>query len=152
MKKLLLFCISTLFISFGYSQDSKQFTHNVTERKGTIVKQEQGEFHNQAGKTMGSFKILYIIDTLQKQLLNVSVTSKDVRGEVIYLYYYDQNRLIKASSGIVQSGYTEIQNTYDYDADDYSIKDKDLNDLSQTDEKYALLKESKKYVAVLKKF
>src|SRR6476619_1898507 len=108
MKKMLLICISTLFISFGYSQDSKQFTHNVTERKGTIVKQEQGEFHNQAGKTMGSFKILYIIETIKKQQKNVSVTYKDIRGEVIYLYYYDQNRFIKSSSGIVQSGYTEI--------------------------------------------
>lgn len=152
MKKLLLTCLSTIIILHGYSQDSQQFTRNVAERKGTIVKQEQGEFHNAAGKSMGSFKILYIIDTLQKQLLNVSVTSKDGRGEVIYLFYYGQNKLVKAGSGVIQNGYTEIQRTYEYDADDYSVKDKDLDELGQTDEKYALLKESKKYLTILKKF
>ena len=57
---------------------------------------------------------------------------------------------MKASSGVLQNGYTVIQYTYEYGTEDYPIKDKDLNAFSQTEEKYALLKESKKYLAVLK--
>ena len=152
MGKLLLIALTILTFGYSYSQELKQFTGNIADRKGAIVKQEQGEFRSQSGQIEGSFKIIYIIDTIQKQLLNVSITSKDRKGEVIYLYYYDQNRLVKASSGVVQNGYTEIQNTYDYDEEDYAIKEKDLNAFSQTEEKYALLKESRKYIAVLKKF
>jgi hypothetical protein len=83
--------------------------------------------------------------------LNVTVTTKNRAGDVIYLYYYEQNRLVKASSGVVQDGYTVIQSTYDYDEDDFAIKDKDLDAFSQTEEKYALFKEAKKYLALLKK-
>jgi hypothetical protein len=151
MRKLLLIVLSILSIRYGHCQEAKHFTRNVADIKGAIVKQEQGEFRNQSGQVEGSYKIVYIIDTIQKQLLNVSITTKDRRGEVIYLYYYNQNRLSKASSGVVQNGYTEIQNTYDYDSDDFAIKEKDLNAFSQTEEKYALLKESWKYLAVLKK-
>lgn len=151
MQKQLLICLLLLAVQSVYGQDTKQFTHNIAERKGTVVRQEGGEYRNARGESTGSYKIIYILDTLQKQLLNVSATSRDRRGEVIYLYYYDRNRLIKASSGVVQNGYTVIQSTYAYDGDDFAIKEKDLNTLSQTEEKYALLKEGQKYLAVLKK-
>src|SRR5215218_1408512 len=111
MRKLLLICLCLLAIEYSQGQTPKQFTRNVADIKDAIVKQEQGEYRNQGGQIEGSYKILYIIDTLQKQLLNVSITTKDRRGEVIYLYSYEQNRLTKASSGVVQNGYTVIQNT-----------------------------------------
>ena len=126
MQKLLLICLSLLAIEYSFSQDAKPFPRNVTDIKGAVVKQEQGEYRNQAGQIEGSYQIVYIIDTLQKQLLNVSVTSKDRRGEIIYLYYYEQNRITKASSGVVQNGYTEIQNTYSYEEEDFAIKEKGI--------------------------
>ena len=147
MKKQLLICLLMLGLK-GMSQGAQ----NVANINGAIVKREQGSFTDpQSKKITGQYAIVYIIDTIQRQLLNVSVTSKDKRGEVIYLYYYTANQLAKASAGVVDRGYTVIQNTYDYDKEDHNLPEKDLQAFSQTDEKYALLKESRKYLAVLKR-
>jgi hypothetical protein len=152
MRKLLLICALLAAARYSHAQVPGQFTRNVAEIKGAIVKREQGEFIDpKTKKPTGGFVITYIIDTINHELLNATITQKDGRSEVIYLYYYVHNRLSKASSGVVQQGYTQIQNTYDYDDEDFAIKEKDLDAFSQTEEKYAMLKESRRYLAVLKK-
>src|SRR5688572_17155466 len=81
MKKQLLICLLMLGLK-GMSQEAQ----NVADIKGAIVKREQGSFTDpQSKKITGQYAIIYIIDTIQRHLLNVSVTSKDKRGEVIYL-------------------------------------------------------------------
>lgn len=152
MRKLLLIWLITILFQRSYCQGSNLVTRNVSDVKGAVVKQVQGDYTNgKTGQSVGHYTIVYVTDTLQHQLLNVSVTTKDRGGDVIYLYYYEQNRLAKASSGVVQNGYTVIQSTYDYDDDDYAIKEKDLDAFSQTEEKYALFREAKKYLTLLKK-
>jgi hypothetical protein len=152
MRKLLLSCTFLVAAQYSYSQVPSQFTRNVADIKGAIVKREQGEFIDPKTKQPnGGFVITYIIDTINHELLNASITQKDGRSEVIYLYYYVHNRLSKASSGMVERGYTQILNTYDYDEEDFAIKEKDLDAFSQTEEKYALLKESRRYLGILKK-
>ena len=150
MRKLLLACVIIGAALNGGAQGPDLFTRNVADIKGAVVKREQGAFTDAKTKQqVGMFVITYIIDTINHELLNASITQKDHRGEVIYQYYYVHNRLSKASSGVVQQGYTQIQNTYDYDDDDFAIKDKDLDAFSQTEERYALLKDSRRYLAVL---
>lgn len=151
MKKLLLFFLLLLAIHNSYSQ-AKSSIRNVADIKGAVVKQEKGDYTDpQSKRSIGHYAIIYIIDTIRHQLLNVSITSKDRRGERIYLYYYELNRLSQASSGIVDNGNTIIQNNYTYDEEDNRMTDRDLQVFSETDEKYALLKESKKYVTGIKK-
>jgi hypothetical protein len=151
MRKLLLLFTLALATQAAICQAANPFARNIADIKGAVVKQEQGDFNDpQTKKPIGHFVIVYIIDTIQHQLLNVSITTKDNKGELIYLYYYNLNQLVKASSGMVQNGYTVIQNTYDYDESDFKIADRDLQAFSETEEKYALLKESKRYLRVLK--
>jgi hypothetical protein len=151
MRKLLLLLILALAAQAGICQGANPFVRNIANIKGAVIKQERGDFPDpQSKKQTGHFIIVYMVDTIQQQLLNVSVTTKDSRSELIYLYYYNLNQPVKASSGMVQDGYTIIQNTYDYDDADFKIAEKDLQALSETEEKYALLKESKRYLKVLK--
>jgi len=151
MRKLLLLFTLALATQAAICQAANPFARNIADIKGAVVKQEQGDFNDpQTKKPIGHFVIVYIIDTIQHQLLNVSITTKDNKGELIYLYYYNLNQLVKASSGMVKNGYTVIQNTYDYDESDFKIADRDLQAFSETEEKYALLKESKRYLRVLK--
>lgn len=152
LKKVVLVCFACWSMQYGYSQRAAPFVQTNAGAAGIVVRQEQGTYTNAHNRQpTGRFSITYVIDTLQHQLLRVSATSTDHRGEVIYLYAYIQNRLVKASAGVVQNGYALIQNTYAYDADDFAIEQKDLDAFSQTEEKYALLNESKKYLAVLTK-
>src|SRR5215218_4196575 len=119
MKKLLLLNVLLLAVQVSFCQASNPAFRNIANIRGAIVKQEQGDYSDARTKTLvGHFTIVYIIDTIRHELLNVSSTTKDSKGERIYLYYYDQNKLVKASSGIVQNGYTVIQNTYEYDSGD----------------------------------
>jgi hypothetical protein len=152
MRNLLLIGLTMLAVQCSYCQGSKLDARNLSDVKGAFVKQQRGDYTNpKTGQRIGHYAIVYIIDTLQQHLLNVSVTTTDRNGEMISLYYYEQNRLVKASSGVVQNGYTVIQRTYDYDEEDYALNDKDQDAISQAEERYALFKEAKKYLAVLKR-
>ena len=150
MRKLLLICLFVTCFSNSHSQVPVANTSMANGLKNTIVKEKQGTYKDQnSGRITGQYTIVYVIDTVQHQLLTVSVNTIMQGQKFAYRYFFEQNKLQKAVSGIVNNGATIIQNIYDYDEEDRTMKQKDLETFSETDEKYALLKESKSFLAVL---
>jgi hypothetical protein len=152
MKKLLLIFLSIGMITSAYSQVEQPQIKNIADLKGTIIKKEKGEYTDSKTKrTLGTFSLLYIIDTIHHHLLHVTLTNQQGKGEFTYMFNYTENKLTQASSGVIDKGIVRIYKNYAFEEEDYRLSEKDLQALSETEEKFALLKESKSYLIILKK-
>lgn len=158
MKTVILIALSFLSCQYGFGQDTTFKLMQEVLVKGTI--HPKGRFHvtektgsytdPNTGRPVGSFRMIFSVDTVSRQLVNIVTVEKSRKEHVTIFYFNNKGMLAQAATGTKKGKSTRVDNMFTYTEEENRLNDHDLEAMSEGSEKYDLLRYARRYTLAYK--